>query len=296
MVNSMTGFAARRGEGAGAAWSWEIRSVNGRGLDLRLRLPEGIEGLEPAVRAELGRRLHRGTVSVTLRLERTAAAGAIGVDPAALRAALGALAAVEAAAEEAGLPLAPSTAAAVLALPGVMLRAAPEAESEALRAALMADFAELLEAFLAARAAEGAALAAVLAGQIDRIEALADEAAAAAEARRGEAAEALRAAVARILGATEAVDPARLAQELALLAVRTDVTEELDRLAAHVAGARALLAEGGPVGRRLDFLAQEFNREANTLCSKAGNAALTRIGLELKAVIDQFREQVQNLE
>ncbi|MCL4187239.1 MAG: YicC family protein [Rhodobacteraceae bacterium] len=296
MVNSMTGFASGRGEGEGARWTWDLRGVNARGLDIRMRLPEGIDGLEPALRAAVGRRVHRGNLSLTLRLERAGRGEGPRLSREGLAAALAALAAVEQSAIDADLSLAPASAADVLALPGVLVREDAEADAEALRGAILADAERLLDAFAAARAAEGAALAAVLGGQVDRIAVLAGAARTAAAERAGEQAAALAAAVARLMQSAEGMDQGRLAQELALIAVRSDVTEELDRLSAHVAAARTMLAEDGPVGRRLDFLTQEFNREANTLCSKAGSAALTRIGLDLKAVIDQMREQVQNVE
>lgn len=296
MVNSMTGFAAGRGEGAGARWTWDLRAVNGRGLDLRMRLPEGIDGLEAALRTAVGRRVQRGNLNLTLRLERAAGGAAPRLVREALAGALAALAEVEQAAIDAGLSLAPASAAEVLVVPGVLVRDEGEGDAAALRAALLADAEGLIDAFAATRAAEGAALAAILAAQLDRIGALATAARAAAAARAADQAEALKSAVARLIDAAEGLDQGRLAQELALLAVKADVTEELDRLDAHVAAARAMLAEDAPVGRRLDFLTQEFNREANTLCAKAGSAALTRIGLDLKATIDQLREQVQNVE
>lgn len=297
---SMTAFATQRGQGAGPiaafSWVWEVRSVNGKGLDLRLRLPDWVEGLEPAVRAELTRRIGRGNVSAGVRLTRASGAESLRVNPQALAAALEALARVQAAAGQIGVELAPPSPAEVLALRGVAETAAAEdTDTTALLAALLADLGAALDDFEAMRRAEGLALAQVLAGQIDRIAALVAEARDAAEARRPKAAESLREALARVAEATDA-DPARVAQELAMLALKADVTEELDRLTAHVAAARALLAQGGAVGRKLDFLSQEFNREANTLCSKSGDIALTRIGLDLKHLIDQMREQVQNLE
>lgn len=297
---SMTAFATSRGQGAGAlaawSWVWDLRSVNGKGLDLRLRLPEGVEGLEAAVRAELARRLTRGNVTLGLRLTRAAGGEGLRLNPAMLSAALAALAQVQGAAAAAGVALASPSAAEVLAIRGVTETAgADDTDAAALLAALMADFAVTLDAFEAMRAAEGRALATVLAAQIDGIAALVADARTAAEARRPRAAEMFRETLARVTEGIDA-DPARVAQELALLAVKSDITEELDRLAAHIKAARALLAQGGPVGRKFDFLAQEFNREANTLCSKAGDIALTRIGLDLKHLIDQMREQVQNLE
>ncbi|WP_273522147.1 YicC/YloC family endoribonuclease [Rhodosalinus sediminis] len=295
MIRSMTGIATGRGAAEGHGWSWELRAVNARGLDLRMRLPEGVPGLEAALRARLGAALARGSVTLSLRLAPDGAAAGPAIDATRLDAALGAVAEVEARAAAAGVALAPVRATDLLSMGGVLSDAAPEAAPEALRAALLADFEPVLAAFLESREAEGRALAPALRREIDTIERLTDAAAAAAGDREAAAAEALRAALDRVRAAVE-VDEDRLAQELALIAVKADVAEELDRLAAHVAQARALLDEGGAVGRRLDFLTQEFNREANTLCSKSGDTALTRIGLEMKAAVDRMREQVQNVE
>ena len=296
MIRSMTGFAARRGEGAGQRWLWELRSVNGRGLDLRLRLPDGIDGLEVAVRRALGARIARGSVTLSLRVTPEGGAEALRVNPEVLSGVMAALRAVEAAATEAGVALAPPSGAEVLGLRGVLEAGAAETDGAALAAALLEDLPPLLDAHAEARAAEGQALAVVIGAQIDRIAALTEEAAGLAAARRPSQAQALADAVAAVLTQAPQADPGRLEQELALIAARTDVTEEIDRLHAHVAAARALMTEAEPVGRKLDFLMQEFNREANTLCSKAQSAALTRVGLDLKAVIDQMREQVQNVE
>lgn len=294
---SMTGFAARQGAGAGAEWAWDLRAVNGKGFDLRLRLPEGIEGLEAAMREAMARAVARGSVQLTLKLASAEGAETLRLNPPGLAAALAALAAIEAQAAGQGLELAPTAAAQVLGLRGVTeLRGSEPADPAALRAALLADLAGLLEDFNAMRRAEGAALARVIGAQIDRIAELTEAAQEAAEARRPDVAEALRAALARVADAAPGADPARVAAELAMLAIKADVTEELDRLRAHVDAARGHLAEGGPVGRKLDFLTQEFVREANTLCSKSGSTRLTAIGLDLKHVIDQMREQIQNLE
>jgi uncharacterized protein (TIGR00255 family) len=293
----MTGFAARKGQGEGASWQWDLRSVNGKGLDLRLRLPEWIDGLEPLVRAELSRRIQRGNVALTLKLQRDAARDAMRVNRAVLDQALAALSEVTLVAEQCGMILAPASAVEVLAMPGVLEPAAAEGDDIApLRAALMADLAHLVEDFCGVRKAEGAALHAVLASQIDLVASLTQDAATVATERRAAMAGALQAALARVLANAEGVDDTRLAQEIAFIAVKADVTEEIDRLTAHVAAARGLLSDPGPVGRKLDFLTQEFNREANTLCSKAQAIALTRIGLDLKTVIDQMREQIQNVE
>jgi uncharacterized protein (TIGR00255 family) len=299
MTISMTGFAARKGQGASHGWTWDLRSVNGKGLDLRLRVPDWIDGLEAALRAELGRVLGRGNVSLTLKVMRDETgegAAALRVNPAALQAVLRALGTVEDAAMQAGVTLAQPTAADVLSVRGVLDQATGDEDTAPLRAAILADLPALLADFNAMRAAEGAALQGVVAAQLDRIAALIHDAAAEAEARREASATALREALAKVLANADGVDEARLTQELALIAVKNDVTEELDRLTAHVAAARALLAEPGPVGRKFDFLMQEFMREANTLCSKAQALMLTRIGLDLKTVIDQMREQVQNVE
>ncbi|WP_434611978.1 YicC/YloC family endoribonuclease [Tabrizicola sp. M-4] len=297
MTVSMTGFAARKGQGAGFGWAWDLRSVNGKGLDLRLRVPDWIDGLEAALRAELGRALGRGNVSLSLRVAREGGEEApLRVNAPVLAAVLRALGEVEAAAMGAGVTLAQATAADVLAVRGVLDTGAADEDTGPLRAAILADLPALLAEFNAMRAAEGAALQGVIAGQLDRIEALTGEARLEAEARREASAAALKEALAKVMANADGVDEARLAQELAMIAVKNDVTEELDRLTAHVAAARALLSEVGPVGRKFDFLMQEFMREANTLCSKAQAMALTRIGLDLKTVIDQMREQVQNVE
>ncbi|MCB5410078.1 YicC/YloC family endoribonuclease [Pseudogemmobacter faecipullorum] len=297
MTISMTGFAAGRGAGAGYSWLWDLRSVNGKGLDLRLRVPEWVDGLESALRAELQKALGRGNVSMTLKLSREE--GALSgprLNPEVLAGMLQALAGAEAAARAAGIALAPVSAADLLALRGVLETGAAEEDTTALRAAILADLPALLAAFSAMRAREGAALNQLVTAQLSRIAALVDEAGAAAVARRPKAREALREALERISSNADGFDEARIAQELALLAVKADVTEELDRLGAHITAARELLADPGPVGRKLDFLMQEFLREANTLLSKSQDRALTRIGLDLKVVIDQMREQVQNVE
>ncbi|MBL3579208.1 YicC/YloC family endoribonuclease [Rhodovulum visakhapatnamense] len=297
MLQSMTAFASRSGQSETHVWTWELRGVNGKGLDLRLRLPDWVSGLEQAVRTAVQGRVARGSVTLGLRLTaRDSAHNALHVDPAALTAALALLARVEAEAARQGLRLAPSSAVEILAMRGLADNAAPDPDTGPLLAALTADLGPLLDDFVAMRAAEGRALTTVLCDHLATISSLAETAARAAEARRGQMEDTLTTALARVLEGAAGADPDRVAQELALIAVKTDVTEEIDRLRAHVAAARALMAAGGPAGRKLDFLMQEFNREANTLCSKAQSADLTRVGLDLKAVIDQMREQVQNVE
>lgn len=300
MVNpgfaSMTGFASRRGAGAGFDWVWEVRSVNGKGLDLRMRLPDWVDGLEAATRAAVAERVRRGSVTVSLKLDRAPVSEGLRVNPEALDRALVALRSVGERAGAIGIDLAAPTAAEILGLRGVADLSGDIEDSAPLLAALVADLAPLLDDFARMRLAEGRALAAVISDQIATIAALTGAARAAVETRKDEIGRRLAENLQRVLGTASEADPQRVAQELALLVVKADVTEELDRLGAHVAAARGLLAEDGAVGRKFDFLMQEFMREANTLCSKSGNADLTRIGLDLKTVIDQMREQVQNVE
>ncbi|MGR3378432.1 YicC/YloC family endoribonuclease [Salipiger abyssi] len=292
----MTGFASRSGETEGLRWAWELRGVNGKGLELRLRLPDWIEGLEPLVRKAAQARLARGNVQISLRVTGDSDEAAAELDEAALARVLDAMARIEGAAGGRGLVLSSSSAAEIVALRGVMATGQSTRDIAALRTALLAEFEAALSEFAEMRGREGAALAQVLSGQLDEIAALVAQAAEIVEARRGEQADKLRAALARVMENTDGADEARVAQELALIAVKSDITEELDRLTAHIAAARTLLADTGAVGRKLDFLMQEFNREANTLCSKSGSSALTQAGLALKTVIDQMREQVQNVE
>lgn len=299
IIRSMTGFAIRDGASGTRRWRWELRSVNARGLDLKLRVPEGWDALEPEVRRRAQAVLRRGAVTAVLRLDDAAAGEGAVLDPVALDAALAALGAVQAAAAARGLVLAPPAADGLLRLPGVLERRLPvpgEGEIAAVHAAALADFDAALAALDAARMAEGAALAASLAAILDSIAAEAAVAAAAHATQSAGQEARLRARVAALLGAGAPLEPERLAQELALLAIRLDVREELDRLAAHLAAARALITGEGPAGRQLDFLTQEFNREVNTLCSKSDSAALTRSGLALKVLVDQLREQAQNVE
>lgn len=298
MIHSMTGFASFNGASAPHSWSWELRSVNGKGLDLRLRVPDWIDGLEAGLRKKLSAVLARGNVTCNLRLNRDEGGNALAVNPEQLNTVLQALHQIEQAAMDEGLSLAPSKATDIVTMRGVLEQTTPEEDENnaALLTTLLAEFDGVLADFDKMRASEGAALQGVLLAQLDQVEGHTAEAAALAAARQDDVAAALRRNLARVLENAEGVDETRVAQELALLAVKADVTEEIDRLGAHIEAARTLLAQGGPVGRKLDFLMQEFNREANTLCSKAQNTDLTRIGLALKALIDQMREQVQNVE
>lgn len=296
MIHSMTAFASRTGSFGQVSWVWEMRGVNARGLDLRLRLPDSIEGLEPALRAALTAAMARGNVTVNLRLTREENQGDLTVDTAQLDGVLKALDLVQERAFEMGVTLGQPTAADVLGQRGVLVAAKSEEQSDGLAAALVADIAPLVAEFVQMRAQEGAALQQVLGAQLDQIDQLTVAAAKEAAARAPQVRENLTTALRRVLEDVAEIDEARIAQELAILAVKSDVTEEIDRLKAHVAAAKALLEADKPAGRKLDFLAQEFNREANTLCAKAQATALTAIGLDLKAVIDQMREQIQNVE
>jgi uncharacterized protein (TIGR00255 family) len=290
----MTGFARADGAGGGYRWTWELRSVNGKGLDVRLRLPPGFEQLEPAVREKIGAALTRGNVQASLTLQSDAGAARIRINEAVLVEVVAAMRAVGRYIEAQ-----PPTLDGILSVRGVLETVEGVDNEEArtaLAASILADLDHAVRDLAADRVREGKAIAVVLAGRLAEIERLA----AAAEASPARTPEAIRARlteqVALLTGASPALDPDRLHQEAMLLATRADIREELDRLEAHVAAARALLEEEGAVGRRLDFLAQEFNREVNTLCSKSNDVGLTAIGLDLKAVVDQFREQIQNLE
>ena len=296
MRQSMTGFASGQGEALGLTWTWDLRSVNARGLDIRVRVPDWVDGLEQTLRALVTKRVARGSVTVSLRLQSNGTEPAQELNEAQLDRVLTAMMHIEAEAMARGLSLTASSAADLITVRGVMDIAHQQSDPAEVRAALVADFAPVLDSFIASRNSEGAALEDVLNGQVDQIAALVSQADTVAEARKDEQADRMRAAMARVVDAHDGIDEQRIAQELALIAVKADVTEEIDRLRTHVDAARALLGAGGAVGRKLDFLMQEFNREANTLCSKAQSAPLTAVGLELKTVIEQMREQVQNVE
>jgi uncharacterized protein (TIGR00255 family) len=290
----MTGFARKSGSHGGTNWHWEVRSVNGRGLDVRLRLPPGYEGLEAGIRENLARRLARGSVSISLNVQREGAPAEIRLNEAMLAQALAAVARIRAAGD-----FERPRADGLLALRGVLEVVEPvEGEEDAAlrQKAMMANFDEAVLDVVAAREAEGQRLAPILGAQISTIDVLTDRVAGSPSRNPEAIRKRLKEQVAKLLEATHTLDETRLYQEAALLAQRADVEEELKRLKAHVSAARELLAAREPVGRKLDFLAQEFNREANTLCSKANDVEVTRLGLELKAVIDQLREQVQNIE
>ena len=296
MIRSMTGFAAKSGSLAPHSWGWELRAVNGKGLDLRIRVPDWIPGLEVGLRAALAAGVARGNVTLGLRVNREESSGSLAVNETQLTTVLDALGRIEAAAMDAGVSLAPSKATDIVTMRGVLEQATTEDDNEALGKALMAEFDSVLADFNAMRTSEGAALERILRDQLAQISTLTAEAAELAQARSAQTEEVMRRNLARVIDNVDGIEPDRIAAELALIAVKADITEEIDRLAAHVTAAETLLAGDGPVGRKLDFLMQEFNREANTLCAKSQNSDLTRVGLALKAVIDQLREQVQNVE
>jgi uncharacterized protein (TIGR00255 family) len=293
-LSSMTGFARGHGVSGPYAWAWEIKSVNGKGLDLRLRTPPGWDAIEVAIRARVAETLTRGSVQANLTVERSDAVPTVRVNTAVLDAILAAV-------RQFGTKIeaSPPSLDGLLALKGVIEIADAEENEDQRRvaeSAVIAGFTSAIAALAEMRRDEGAALGRVLTLRLDEIAALA----ARAERAPGRRPEAIRARladqVAALLAQSERFDPDRLHQEAIMIAAKADVREELDRLAAHTAAARHLIEAGGPIGRRLDFLAQEFNREANTLCAKANDVELTNIGLELKAAVEQFREQVQNVE
>ena len=292
---SMTGFARDDGHLEAFAWVWELKSVNGKSLDLRFRLPPGFDHLEPRLRLVLAGALKRGNVSASLAITRDpAAGGGVRVN----REVLDRIVAIVNELQH-EVEAAPPRLDGLLALRGVLESGTPEETLETREArdlAVIESFERALGALAATRLAEGGRLKTILAERLAEIDVLA----AAAEASAAAQPEAIKARLKRLvetlLDASPALPEERLAQEAALLVARADIREELDRLKAHLAGAHDLLGEAVAVGRRFDFLCQEFNREANTLCSKSGDVELTRIGLALKAAIEQLREQIQNIE
>jgi len=288
-IASMTGFARADAVSGDRHWVWELRSVNGRGLDIRCRLPAGYDALDAVVRAAVAERCRRGNVSATLteiRDQRTQ----LRINSDTLNQILDLVSGLK------EVAVAPPRLDGILALPGVLERLDGEDDPAKHMPFLTQRLAEALDNLRAMRLAEGERLAALALSHLDEIERLTEAARGLAASQPEEIAQRLRQQLSELLGQLPPPAPERLAQEVALLAARADVREELDRLAAHAAAGRSLIAAGGAIGRKLDFLCQELNREANTLCSKSADTELTRIGLALKAEIEQFREQVQNLE
>jgi len=289
-IASMTGFARAAGTSGAVQWAWEVRSVNGRGLDVRIRVPAGYDGLGETARTALQKTLSRGQCQLTLTVTKPEHAARVRINETLLASLAQAVARVP-------VPegVAPATMDGLLGVRGVIeVEDEAAAETDSLARDLAEGVVRVVADLVEARRAEGRQLAEVVTAQVERIAAL-TRAAEDNPARKPEAVRARLVAAIEALGGTH-LDPDRLHQEAMLLAGKADVREELDRLHAHVASARELLAAGGAIGRRLDFLAQEFGREANTLCAKANDISLSRIGLDLKAVVEQLREQVQNIE
>jgi len=293
-LKSMTGFARTDGVHGDTSWFWEVRSVNGRSLDLRLRLPSGMERLEAGARGLCQERLARGNCTVNLGVKRETGQMEIRLNEAALAQAF---AVAQRARDLTDLKAARLDT--LLAMRGVVETVEPEESEEAQAAlthALLAGLAAALEQLISARAAEGERLQRVIEKQLAMIKELVGRAATAVARQPEMLAARLKEQIARLSETGASLEPERLHQEALLLAAKADIQEELDRLRAHVAAANELIASGEPAGRKLEFLAQEFNREANTICSKASDIEISRTGLELKSVIDQLREQVQNIE
>ncbi|MSO71585.1 MAG: YicC family protein [Alphaproteobacteria bacterium] len=293
-LSSMTGFARATGSDATGAWGWEAKSVNGRGLDLRCRLPASFDHVEPVARAAVAERFKRGNVSLTLTFDRTKEPRRYRINRALLDELLALGRGLEGRVAE-GAPRLEG----LLAVPGVVEAATESEDEEHTRQreqALAASLAQALDRLADSRLEEGAKLAQVVADRLTEIAGLTDRASASAAAQPAALRERLQKLLRLLLDAEPALPEERLAHEAALAATKADVSEELDRLRMHVAAMRALLTAPAPVGRQLDFLCQELNREANTLCSKATDMELTRIGLALKGAIEQLREQIQNVE
>ncbi|MDB5602677.1 MAG: YicC protein [Xanthobacteraceae bacterium] len=290
----MTGFARGHGVSGSYAWSWELKSVNAKGFDLRFRVPQGWDAVEAPARAKAAEVLARGTVYANLSIARQDVAPTVRINESVLQAIINVLKGLDGKIDAAAPRLD-----GILAMKGVMEVVDPvedEAERLTAEAAAVASFTDVLRGLAEMRHHEGEALGRILSGRLDEIAALSKRADASA-ARRPDAVKArLAEQVAVLLATSDRFDPDRLHQEAVLIAAKADVREELDRLGAHVAQARHLLSQGTAVGRKLDFLSQELNREANTLCAKSNDVELTNLGLELKGVVEQFREQVQNLE
>jgi uncharacterized protein (TIGR00255 family) len=293
-LSSMTGFARSHGASGPYAFEWELKSVNAKGFDLRMRLPPGWDELEAFAKKRAGEVLSRGTVYANLNVKRTNAASMVRVNEDVL-ASIVKVASLLAGKIDAVAPSVDG----LLGIKGVIEIVEPEsdeAEDQAARAAAAAAFDEALTNLVAMRRREGTALGQILSQRMDEIEILAKK----AEAAPGRKPEAIRARlaeqIATLLESSDRFDADRLTQEGLLIAAKADIREELDRIASHISQAREMIGKGGPVGRRLDFLAQEFNREVNTCCSKSNDIELTNTGLEMKNVVEQFREQVQNLE
>jgi uncharacterized protein (TIGR00255 family) len=293
-MNSMTGFARGAGSGVGFNWNWELKSVNNKGLDVRARFPSFLDGFDIRAKKAVTGAITRGSVFIALTVESEQNSEALVVNEQRLEELL----ALAARYKEAEGVTSPSLDG-LLAVKGVVEISAQQTSDEErkeLEAVLLTSLKEVLRDLTKARGEEGARMQAVLQGQLEQIEGLAQEARALSGNRNEALLERFKGQLAKLENIDKPVPEERIAQELAVLVVKADIQEELDRLDSHIEEANTLLNSGKPVGRRLDFLCQEFNREANTLCSKSGDSKLTKIGLDLKVLVDQFREQVQNVE
>ncbi len=294
-ISSMTGFSRSEGQKDTRAWTWELKSVNGRGLDVRCRLPSGFEGLEQAVRDRVAARCKRGSIAVTLTVIRAEGDGGYRINQAVLADLLATLPQIRRQVPDAATPSIDG----LLSLRGVIEPVEDTLDDEAkaaMETAMLADLQTALDALAAMRGDEGARLAPALKSRLDEIGRLTAEAEKLAALQPAAIRDRLKSQIEELIADVPAIPEERLAQEAAILMSKADMREELDRLKAHGEAARALMRVNGAVGRKLDFLCQEFNREANTLCSKSQDVELTRIGIELKAAIEQLREQVQNIE
>ncbi|VAW14490.1 Protein YicC [hydrothermal vent metagenome] len=293
-LSSMTGFGAASGSDEGVEWNWELRCLNGRGLDLRLRVPGGYEDIEPVARRRLAARLARGSCQATLQIKRTETIAEPRLNEGVLAGVLDIARRLQNEKD-----IAPASAHGLLSIRGVLEFVEPQMDDACRKAVVQAmagGLDQALDALVADRTLEGGKLAEFLTAQVDEMARLTGVIGELPARDLAAHLDRLRGQVDQLLGSRGEFTTDRLHQEAAILATKADISEELDRLAAHIETARALLASGEPVGRRLDFLSQEFNREANTICSKSGDIGTTTLGLELKAVIDQFKEQVQNIE
>jgi uncharacterized protein (TIGR00255 family) len=294
-LNSMTGFARDSANFADWTWSWELKSVNAKGLDIRLRAPSGFDALEPTGRASLSKLFSRGNIAVGLTLKRSGADAGYKINEGYLKEMLDVAKSIQAEIPDA----------APLSIDGIMaLRGVIEADDDDMDEEIRVDLDKKLlnsldiaaRALVANRAEEGAQLSVVLTEFIDKLDNLLGQATDSVESQPATIRARLKDQIEQVIKDASQVDAVRLEQEIAILMTKADIREELDRLRAHIISVRELMSTGGAVGRRLDFLCQELNREANTICSKAHETALTRIGLDMKATIEQFREQVQNIE
>lgn len=299
MVQSMTGFGVVTGESQAHSWTAELRSVNGKGLDIKIRVPDWIDSLEGEVRARLKQLIKRGNITLTIKLQNDESeqTNSLSLDEGVLSQTLNNIAKIEQLGLDQGVSFTPSKAADLLAIKGIMTnKALSQEQLDTLCSEILTSLDPLYNSFLSSRSSEGAQLLKFLETQLDALRAELGNAKALLGVRDDHMRGLLKTQLAKILENTPQFDAQRMTQEVALIFVKSDVAEELDRLAIHIQAASDLLKAGGAVGRRMEFLMQEFNREANTLCAKAQFSELTSIGLEMKVIIDQMREQIQNLE